>query len=218
MSDMTGDSDPFRCPVCYGSLEPDGVEPGVLKCSACCTRFPRASILSAASYAADVRNPPSGARLERLSDGFRVTATMDWAMLFIVVVVVWGLLGLFIVMSIAWAVRPDDLAESRMLGLAVWLPMFVALSAAAFRGRLRITMHRDRLTLFAAVCGVGWKSTHRWSSFRTIYEEQSRANSFLTLKGEHDIYFGSLLSERRRRFVLQALRAMLAERSAADAN
>lgn len=218
MSHMTGDSDAFGCPVCTASLEQDEAEPGVLKCSACCTRFPRASVLSATSYAADIRNPPSGARLERLSDGFSVTATMDWAELFIVVVVVWGLLGLFIVMSIAWVVRPDDLADSRMLGLAVWLPVFVALSAAAFRGRLRITLHRDRLTLFTAVCGVGWKSAHRWSSFRTIYEQQSRANSFLTLKGEHDIYFGSLLSERRRHFVLQAMRAMLAERSAAGAS
>jgi hypothetical protein len=215
---MTGDSDAFGCPVCNAALEQDEREPDVLTCSACCTRLPRASVLSAASYTADIRNPLTGARLERLSEGFRITATMDWVELFIVVVVVWGLLGILIVMWIAAAVLPDDLTDARMVALAVWLPVFVALSAAAFRGRLRITLHRDRLTLFTAVCGVGWKSTHRWSSFRTIYEERSRAKRFLTLKGEHAIYFGSLLSERRRHFVLQALRAMLAERSAADAS
>ena len=216
MSHVTGDSRAFGCPVCEAALAQDEEEPGVLKCSACCTRFPRASVLSAASYAADIRNPPSGAQLERLSDGFRVTATMDWAIVLILAVLVW-FLAMVLVMGIALAVLPDDIADARMVALAVFLLGFVALSAAAFRGRLRITLHGDRLTLFAAVCGVGWKSMHRWSSFRTIYEERSRSNRFLTLKGEHDIYFGSVLSERRRHFVLQALRAMLAERSAADA-
>ncbi|HEY1204844.1 MAG: hypothetical protein ABSH46_15690 [Bryobacteraceae bacterium] len=143
---------------------------------------------------------------------------MDWAKLFIIVALLWGLLGLVIVMMIAWAGLPDDPAEARSLAVAFWLPVLVVLSVATFRGRLRITMHRERLTVFAGMCGVGWRSTHRWSSFRTIYEEKSRSNSFLTLKGEHDVYFGSLLSERRRHFVLQALRAMLAERSAADAS
>ncbi len=154
-----------------------------------------------------------GARLERLSDGFQVTATMEWAILLVLAALFW-FLAMFLVMGIALAVLP---ADSRMVAWAVFLLGFVALSAAAFRGRLRITLHGDRLTLFAAMCGVGWKSTHRWSSFQTVYEERSRSNRFLTLKGEHDIYFGSLLSERRRHFVLQALRAMLAERPAADA-
>ena len=217
MSDITGDSDPLWCPVCNAALAPDEVEPDVLQCSACCTRFPRASVLSAASYAADIQNPPSGARLERLSDGFRLTATMEWAILLILAFLVW-FVAMILVMGIALAVLPDDLADARMVALAAFLLGFIALSAAAFRGRLRITLHGDRLTLFAEVCGVGWKSTHRWSSFQTVYEERSRSNRFLTLKGEHDVYFGSLLSERRRHFVLQALRAMLAERSAADAS
>jgi hypothetical protein len=140
---------------------------------------------------------------------------MDWAILLILADLFW-FLAMVLVMGIALAVLPDDLAEARMVAWAVFLLGFVALSAAAFRGRLRITLHGDRLTLFTDMCGVGWKSAHRWSSFRTIYEERSRANHFLTLKGEHAIYFGSLLSERGRQFVLQALRAMLAERSAAD--
>jgi len=178
---MTGDSDAFGCPACMAALEQDDEEPDVLKCSACCTRFPRASVLSAASYTVDIRNPPSGTRLERLPDGFRVTAAMDWAKLFIIVGLVW-FLTVFIVMGIAVAVFPDEPADARKLVLAVWLPVFVALSAASLRGRLRITLHSDTLTLFADVCGVGWKSTHRWSSFRTIYEERSRSDRFLALK------------------------------------
>ncbi len=108
-------------------------------------------------------------------------------------------------------------AEARRLGLWFGLPAFVVALASTFRGRLRITLHGDRLTVFTGMGGVGWKSTHHWSGFRMVYEERSCSNTFLTLKGEHNVYFGSLLSEPRRHFVLQALRAMLAERSAPDA-
>ena len=215
---MVWDSGVSSCPVCQADLEQHETESGVLKCSVCCTQFPRGSVLSAGSYAVDIQNPPPGARLERLPDGFRITASLRWGILFLILLLPWAPLGTAIVVMIVWAVLPDGFAEASSGRFRFWLTLVLALSAtaaAAFRGRLRITLEGDRLTIFAGVLGVGWKSTHHWSSFRTVYEEQlSRSRSpFLTLKGEREVSFGSLLSERRLRFVLQALRAMLAERS-----
>ena len=87
-------------------------------------------------------------------------------------------------------------------------------------GELRIARHGDRLTIFRGVGPIGLTYQYCWSDFSGIHEEMRGLGAStsgleleptIVLEGESSVLLGNMLSGKRREFVLNALRAMLAE-------
>jgi hypothetical protein len=192
-------------------------------CHQCWTRVRYSSLLPAASRAIDFETPPPGARLERLADGFTIAVSMrSW------LAILTAPCGLLVLGLGGWLLasgmktpppgRVPVFGPLELLGISVLAAAVAALCLVPIAGQLRITRHGECLTVFKGVGTVGWTSEYRWSSFRTVYEELQGSGGrmgydrVVVLDGERRVTFGSLLADKRRDFVLQALRAMLAEK------
>ena len=196
---------PLTCPVCGIVLSEKDVWLGKIPCQNCGRSY-RPEGLRPVASAAGLSNPPWGARLEILPDGFTAVASMRSGLGFLAVpaalFIAWGLIRML--PHVAPVTGPIVLLLTAAVVVAGCLLLLV--------GQLRVTRHGDRLTLFWGLGPLGLTSTYQWSSFRKVYEEkQYDRDTILVLDGEFRVTFGSLLSQRQRDFLLQALRAMLAE-------
>jgi len=204
----TPPSGPLTCPVCGAVLSEKDVWLGKIPCQKCGRAY-RLECLRPAASVAGLSNPPWGARLEILADGFTAVASMRSGL---------GFLAVPAALFIAWGlikVLPAVAAGAPIAGPAVLIltaALLVVGSLHLLLGQLRITRHGDRLTVFCGLGPMGFTSGYPWSSFRKVYEQATYNNGpILVLDGEFRVTFGSLLSLSQRDFLLQALRAMLAE-------
>jgi len=87
--------------------------------------------------------------------------------------------------------------------------LFLTVYLAA--GRIRLMLDRDRLTIFTGIGRIGFGTTYQWSSFRSLREEGTERNETLriVLEGTQRAEFGENLSDERREFLVNVLRARL---------
>ena len=187
------------CPACGAGISERDPRYSVT-CQNCFRHFRYESL---ASNAAALSNPPFGASFEPLSDGFTVTVGMRSWLAFLFVPVT-----LFVLWAVYKVLRAPAVGAVGSFGLLAFAAMFVCLCLVILAGRLRITSRGDRLAMFWGLGRIGLTSSYRWSSFRTVYEELPfNSGPILVLLGEGRVTFGSVLAQKQRDFLLEALRA-----------
>jgi hypothetical protein len=182
-----------------------------VRCQECDQWFRLDSFQPAALDEAALADPPSGARFERLANGFTVAVsgrTCDALLIF------FGLPCFALFAGIA-------LGRLNAWSAAAMILLLGGAGTAAWMGELRITRHGDRLTIFRGVGKIGFRSMYLWSGFRSAYEVVYPAgvafpdggsyadDAYVVLSGSRRVTFGSWVTEERRRYLLAALRVTL---------
>jgi hypothetical protein len=98
--------------------------------------------------------------------------------------------------------------------------MLVSMCALYTAGTVVVTLNSGRLSIFTGVGPVGWTRSFSWSEFKAVREDlngggfnwKRRVRSIFP-EGSRRVGFGSLLSDDRRYFVANALRANLGNAS-----
>ncbi len=99
-----------------------------------------------------------------------------------------------------------------LFGLPFLIGTFVliGLCAMSIAGRLVVTKLGDEFLVFQGVGNIGWTRKFAWSEFTTAREERyGRGQMVIVMEGGSDVKFGTLLSGKRRRFVLGIIRRMI---------
>lgn len=169
----------------------------------------------------DINQPPSGVSYDNHGMGWRISSTTRSAAAFFLVpfMIVWsgGSLG-GIYGSQLYEGEFD--VERSLIGIPFFLGtlLFGSFALLTVIGRTVIKkdeMDHDAGSIFLGIGPVGWTSRFRWSEVRGIdetYASGRRGNQSkqITLRiDKGDIQFGSMLSEKRRRYVLHALKQLV---------
>ena len=82
-------------------------------------------------------------------------------------------------------------------------------------GQIRIRLLNDECVLFTGIGTLGWYRKFRLDEINTIREENSNSGRYgrgntksIVLEGKTRIKFGSMLNEKRRYYILNALKYM----------
>lgn len=169
----------------------------------------------------NINQPPSGVRYDNYGMGWRIASTTRSAIAFFLVpfMMVWAGGSLGGIYGSQIAKGEFDLTMS-LFGIPFVLGtlLFGSFALLSVIGRTVIRsdeMDHDAGSVFLGIGPLGWTSRFRWSEVIGI--EESYANNSngnhskqITLKRDMgDIHFGSMLTERRRRYVLHALRQLV---------
>jgi hypothetical protein len=210
------------CPSCRSAIAVDdiNVSTDLALCRACGKSFRFSEIVGEPSSGVpDLNSPPPGAFFEQLPDGFRVGATTRSGMAVFLVpfTCVWaggslsGIYGSQIVKG-HFALGPSLFGLPFLIGSC----FLISLCALYTMGQMTVTKSSDRLSIFVGVGGLGWTRNYLWSDFRTIRDDYAsgsmnwnRQGRLIALEGKRRAAFGSLWTDERRYFVLQAIRAFL---------
>ncbi len=210
----------MTCPSCRSaiSIEDVNVSTDLALCRTCGKSFQYSEVVASTSPGMDLNSPPAGAWFEQLPDGFRVGATTrSWMAIFLIpFTCVWSGTSMYGIYGKQIASRHFDFAQS-LLGLPFFLGtlFLVAWCALTVAGRVTITRHSNRLSIFMGVGWLGWTRNYSWADFRSVREELA-TNAYnwnrgrvIMIEGVRRITFGSLWNEDRRYFVLNAVRQMI---------
>jgi hypothetical protein len=213
----------IACPTCRSKIATAdiNVSTDVALCRACGNTFRLSEIVGIVPAAAvDLNSPPAGAWYEPLPDGFSAGATTrSWAALFLVpFTCVWaggsmaGIYGTQIYTG-HFKLFPSLFGIPFLIGSII----LVSVCAMNVAGKVTITRHADRLTIFTGVGPIGWTRSSAWSDFRTAREDftavmnnYNRQGKVIRLEGNRAIAFGSILTTDRRYFLLSAIQSDLA--------
>ncbi len=212
----------MTCPSCRSAIALDdvNVSTDLALCRTCAKSFRYSEVVGDSSQSVSLDAPPAGAWFEQLPDGFRVGATTrSWQALFLIpFTCAWSGMSMY---GIYWrqiASHRFDPTGS-LLGFPFFLGTCVLVSLCALNvaGKVTVTRHADRLSIFIGVGWLGWTRNYSWSDFRSIREDLAgsawnnwnRQGRVIILEGARRATFGSVWSEDRRYFVLSAIRAML---------
>ena len=210
------------CPSCRSSIAVDdiNVSTDLALCRSCGRTHRFSQIVEGDSASGpDLNSLPPGVWFEQLANGFSVGATTrSWMAIFLVpFTCVWagGSVGGIYGRQIAH--RHFD-AVSSLFGLPFLIGSCVLVSMCALytAGKITVTQDSDRLSIFCGVGWLGWTRNYVWSDFRTIREDSglngfnwNRQGRLIVLEGKRRVAFGSMWTEDRRYFVLNAIRPFL---------
>jgi len=165
-----------------------------------------------------IDDPPSGVSYENYGMGWRIAATTRSASAFFLVpfMCVWSGFSLGGIYGSQIAEGKFDLFRS-LFGIPFILGtlLFGSFAVLSVIGQAVIRtdeMDHDAGSIFLGVGPIGWTSRFRWSEVRRIEETmtsgKNRSKQITLYRDEGDIHFGSMLTDRRRGYVLHALRQL----------
>lgn len=225
----------LRCPSCEFELPARqmNVEANIAVCERCDEAFAISELLGMKPQvfrnagiahvpdSFDINQPPSGVRYDNYGMGWRIVSTTRSAIAFFLVpfMMVWSGFSLGGIYGSQIAKGEFDLTLS-LFGIPFVLGtlLFGSFAVLSVIGRTVIRsddMDHDAGSVFLGIGPLGWTTRFRWSEVIGIEESYaSRRNGNqskqITLKRDMgDIQFGSMLSEKRRRYVLHALRQLV---------
>jgi hypothetical protein len=225
----------ITCPNCRAKVAADdiNVSTDVALCRSCGNTFHVSEVLGGTSSIlaslissvvppsgpVDLNSPPAGAWYTPLADGFRAGATTrSAAALFLVpFTCVWaggsmfGIYGTQIIKG-HFSLFPSLFGIPFLLGSC----LLVSLCAMTVLGKVTVSVHGDRLSVFTGVGPLGITRTANLSEFKTVREDfgygsmnTNRASRVIRLEGANSLAFGSGLSNERRYFIAGALKTAL---------
>jgi hypothetical protein len=212
----------LACPFCRSKIAMDdvNVSTDLALCRSCGkTVFFSEIAGGSATEGPDLASPPAGAWFERFPSGFRVGAsTRSWMALFIVpFTCVWSGFSLSGIYGRQITSRHFD-PFSSLFGFPFMIGSIalVAMCAMSVAGKVELSQSEDRCSIFTGVGGFGWSRHFLWSDFSSAREDARRGGfnwsgqgQVIVMEGKRRVAFGSMWSEERRYFVLNALRKML---------
>jgi hypothetical protein len=165
----------------------------------------------------DLGQPPPGVSFERTEIGWRLTSTTRSPVGFILVpfALLWcgvGLPNLYVYLvsgNYDWG----QTAGASMFCFAALVLTLLALMTTV--GRLSVSGERGEGAVFIGIGPIGWTRRFDWKSIRKVEEENigyrySGSHGLaIALIGQDRTKFGSMLTDRRRYFMVQALRKLL---------
>lgn len=168
----------------------------------------------------NINDPPGGVSYENYGMGWRIaTTTRSWGALFLVpFMCVWSGFSLGGIYGSQIAEGEFDLLRS-LFGIPFLLGtiLFGSMALMSCIGRMVIAsdeMDHDAGTIFFGVGPIGLTKRFRWSEITGIDEtltngRKSRSPQITLYRDSGDINIGSMLTEKRRRYVLRALRQLV---------
>lgn len=171
----------------------------------------------------DLMTPPNGAWFEQLADGFRAGATTrSWMALYLVpFTCIWsgGSLGGIYGKQIASG-EFDPLTSLFGLPFLIGSVFIISVCAMMIAGKVEVIQRGNEFSVFTGVGKFGWTRNYSWSDFSAAREEGGRTgfnwnhrNVVIILEGKQRVAFGTMLSEKRRYFLLSAIRQALHQSS-----
>jgi len=211
----------IQCPRCQQAVPADKVnmltDLGI--CPACDQMFRVSETLDLDVADEDaLRNPPSGAWFVEEIQGFTVGATTrSPAALFLVpFMCVWSggsLGGIYLTQIIS---GKFNLMLS-LFGIPFVLGsiLFWSIAMMTLCGKVVVTSQGAEGGVFVGVGSIGWRRKFTWSAVKHIREEgggghPGGSGGSILLEGEERLRFGSGLNDRRRYFMLNAVKYMKA--------
>ncbi|WP_109486197.1 hypothetical protein [Occallatibacter savannae] len=225
----------ITCPTCRAKVATDdiNVSTDVALCRSCGNTFHPSEVLMASSPIlsslmsavippsgpVDLNSPPSGAWYRPEADGFTAGAsTRNWSALFLVpFTCVWAGGSMFGIYGTQIAKGHFNLPMS-LFGLPFLIGSCFLVSSCLMMtvGRVTVSVHGDRLSIFTGVGPFGITRTGNLSEFKTVGEDfgfssmnTNRTGRVIRLEGSRSMAFGSMLSNDRRHFLAGALKTAL---------
>lgn len=173
----------------------------------------------------DLHQPPRGASFDQQGMGWQLTATLRSGLAFFLVpfMAIWSGGSIGGIYGSQIAKGEFDLALS-LFGIPFLLGTIILGSATlmSLLGKIAFSadeMDQDRGRIFVGCGPFGWTRRFRWSEVEAIEESYSSMNSnnqryrqIMLRCPDKDISTGSMLSDVRRRYLLQALRQLVLQR------
>jgi hypothetical protein len=213
------------CPKCDVPIPGSqlNVQADVGLCRTCDEVFRISALVTAGleSGEADLSDPPSGCWFQNSNTGWTLGTTTRSPIAFFLVpfLCVWSGFSLGAIYGSQIAAGSFDPAMS-----AFGIPFMVgtlivgSLALMSVIGQIVVTVDRNRGQVFTGVGRIGWKRDFDWGAMCRVEELGSyfyypwSGGQEVVLIGKTRIRFGSMLTDPRRYFILQALRTLLASR------
>lgn len=207
----------IQCPKCRRTVPADqvNVSMDLALCAACSEGFKVSESIDLDSVSAEtLRNPPNGAWFRKEIDRIIVGASTrsPAAFLFVPFMCVWsggslsGIYGRQIISG-------EFNLTSSLFGIPFILGSILLAAQALMTicGKVEVSIGRTS-SVFVGIGRLGRTHSFDWSSIQTIREEQPDGNQgAIVLQGKERLKFGTLLNQKRRHFVLNALKCLRAE-------
>jgi hypothetical protein len=214
-----------ECPSCHGFIPAVqmNVAADTAVCDICQEAFSLSAIVAAGADTGDfdIDRPPAGAYFEQTMDGWRLRSTTRSKMAWFLVpfMCVWSGFSLGGIYGSQIIKGEFDLSSS-LFGIPFLLGtiIFGSLAVMTVCGQVVVENNRGQGTIFTGAGPIGWTRRFDWSDVEQVkedfgnYGDSNRAGRVISLMGQNRTNFGSLLTDERRYYVLQALRKLLAER------
>ncbi|MBA2117175.1 hypothetical protein [Bremerella alba] len=180
--------------------------------------YQNAGWISDESDSFNIDDPPSGTTYENYGMGWRIAATTRSASAFFLIPFIGAWSGFSM-----WGLYGTQIQEGEfdlfrtLFGIPFVLGtlLFGSLAVLSVIGRMVVKtdeMDHDAGSVFLGVGPIGSTTRFRWSEVRQIDESLSsgknRSRRITLYRDNGDIHFGSMLSNKRRRYVIQALRQL----------
>lgn len=229
----------LKCPNCdvYLSTRQMNVDNDLAICHDCNEAFkisrllepqPEPEVYENAGWVSDagesfnVNDPPFGVSYDNYGMGWRIASTTRNASAFFLVpfMCVWSGFSLGGIYGSQIAEGKFDPIRS-LFGIPFVLGtlLFGSFAVLSVIGRTVIKtdeMDHDAGSIFLGVGPLGWTTRFRWSEVRRIDETLSsgknRSKRITLYRDNGDINFGSMLSDKRRRYIIFALRQLVGTR------
>lgn len=181
--------------------------------------YENAGWVSSASDSFNINDPPGGVSYDNNGMGWRIAATTrSWSAFFLVpFMCIWSGFSL-------GGIYGSQIAEGKfdpflsLFGIPFVLGtlLFGSFAVLSVIGRIVIRtdeMDHDAGSIFLGVGPIGWTRRFRWSEVRRIDETvgsgKNRSTRITLFRDSSDINFGDMLSEKRRRYILHAMRQLV---------
>ncbi len=214
------------CPSCDSPIDSGqlNVETDVAVCRKCNQGFQLSALIAAGQDAeeVDLVDPPRGAWFANDITGWTAGATTRSPIAFFLVpfMCVWSGFSLGGIYGSQIVAGKFDLLMS-LFGIPFILGtlLFGSLAVMTVVGKVVVTVDRNVGRVFTGVGRIGWTQHFDWNAITRIEEDGlgyhhagSTSGLVIALIGTTRIKFGSMLTDARRYFMLQALRKQLAMR------
>lgn len=165
-----------------------------------------------------IDNPPGGISYENYGMGWRLASTTRSGIAFFLVpfMIVWSGFSLGgIYGSQLFEGKFDPIRSLFGIPFVLGTLLFGSFAVMSVIGRMVIKtdeMNHDNGSIFMGVGPIGWTRRFRWSEVRRIEETissgKNRSKQITLMRDQGDINFGGMLSDKRRRYLIFALRQL----------
>jgi hypothetical protein len=212
----------IQCPKCKQSVPSDQVNMGtdLAFCPQCNDGFKVSESIDQDSVNPDLlRTPPEGAWFKKEMDSVVIGATTRSPIAFFLVpfMCVWSGVSLG---GIYWSqiTKGEFDLSSSLFGIPFLLGsiLFWSLTLMAICGKVEVSIGQLS-SVFVGVGKLGWTRRFEWPAVQTIREDGTNLRypgghqSVIVMEGETRIKFGTGVNEKRRYFILNALKYLKSE-------
>jgi hypothetical protein len=206
----------IQCPKCRRTIPADqvSVATDLAICPACSEGFKVSESLDSDSMSAEtLRKPPNGAWFRKDMDRILVGASTRSSSAFLIVpfMCVWSGFSLFGIYG-RQIISGEFNLTSSLFGIPFILGsvFFWAHALMTVCGKVEVSIGRTS-SVFVGIGYLGSTHSFDWSAIQTIREEQPDGDQgAIVLQGKEPLKFGTLLNQKRRHFVVTALKCLRA--------